>query len=51
MKKYKQLTVEQRYQIEVLIQARFNQTKIADHLGVHRCTIGRELKSHPLKNK
>lgn len=44
MKKYKQLTVEQRYQIEVLIQAGFNQTKIADHLGVHRCTIGRELK-------
>ena len=44
MKKYKQLTVEQRYQIEALIQAGFNQTKIADQLGVHRSTIGRELK-------
>ena len=44
MKKYKQLTVEQRYQIEVLIQAGFNQTKIANQLGVHRSTISRELK-------
>jgi IS30 family transposase len=44
MKKYKQLTVEQRYQIEALIQAGFNQTKIANQLGVHRSTIGRELK-------
>lgn len=44
MKKYKQLTVEQSYQIEVLIHARFNQTKIAAQLGFHRCSIGRELK-------
>lgn len=44
MKKYKQLTVEQRYQIEALLQAGFNQIKIANHLGVHRSTICRELK-------
>lgn len=44
MKKYKQLTVEQRYQIEAFIQAGFNQTKIANQLGVHRSTICRELK-------
>ena len=44
MKKYKQLTVEQRYQIEALLQAGFNQTKIAAQLGVHRSTICRELK-------
>ena len=33
MKKFKQLTVEQRYQIEALLQAGFNQTKIAAQLG------------------
>jgi len=44
MKKYKQLTIEQRYQIEALLQAGFNQTKIAAQLGVHRSTIFRELK-------
>ena len=44
MKKYKQLTVEQRYQIEALLQAGFNQTKIAAQLGVYRSTICRELK-------
>jgi IS30 family transposase len=44
MKKYKQLTVEQRYQIEALLQAGFNQTKIAAQLGVDRSTICRELK-------
>lgn len=42
MKKYKQLTVEQRYQIEVLIQTGFKQTMIANVLGVHRSTISRE---------
>lgn len=44
MKKYKQLTLEQRYQIEALLQAGFNQTKIASQLGFHRSTICRELK-------
>ena len=44
MKKYKQLTVEQRYQIEALTQAGLNQTMISNQLGVHRSTISRELK-------
>ena len=44
IKKYKQLTVEQRYQIGALLQAGFNQTKIADQVNVHRSTIGGELK-------
>jgi IS30 family transposase len=43
MKKYKQLTLAQRYQIEALLQAGFNQTKIANQLGVNRSTICREL--------
>ena len=43
MKKYKQLTVEQRYQIEALIQGGFNQSMIAKQLEVHRSTISREL--------
>lgn len=44
MKKYKQLTVEQRYQIEALFQVGLNQTLIAAQLGFHRSTISRELK-------
>ncbi len=44
MKKYKQLTIEQRYQIEALLQAGLSQTKIANQLGYHRSTISRELK-------
>jgi IS30 family transposase len=44
MKNYKQLTTEQRYQIEALLQAGCTQTKIAGQLGVHRSTICRELK-------
>lgn len=44
MKKYKQLTLAQRYKIEALLQAGISQTKIADQLGVHRSTICRELK-------
>lgn len=43
MKKYKQLTVEQRYQIEALLQAGLSQTDIGNQLGVHRSTISREL--------
>lgn len=38
------MTVEQRYQIEALLQAGFTQTVIAYQLGVHRSTICRELK-------
>ena len=42
MKKYKQLTLAQRYQIEALLQAGI--TQIAIQLGVHKSTISRELK-------
>jgi len=44
MKKYKQLTLEQRYQIQCLLQAGFTQIKIARVIGVNRSTISRELK-------
>jgi IS30 family transposase len=43
MKKYKQLTLGQRYQIQSLLQAGLTQTAIAFQLGVHRSTISREL--------
>lgn len=44
MKKYKQLNREQRYQIGALLEAGKNKSEIADIIGVHKCTIGRELK-------
>lgn len=44
MKKYKQLTLAQRYQIEALLQGGFTQIKIANQLKVNRSTICRELK-------
>ena len=44
MKKYKQLTLAQRYQIQSLLQAGLNQSSIAKQLEVHRSTISRELK-------
>ena len=44
MKKYKQLCLGQRYQIEFLFKTGFSQTNIAEQLGVHRSTICRELK-------
>ena len=43
MRKPKQLTLEQRYQIYILRKAGHNQTQIARHLGVHKSTISREL--------
>ena len=43
MKKYKQLTLGQRYQIQSLLDAGMNQSGIAKQLGVHRSTISREL--------
>jgi len=42
-KKYKQLGQEQRYQIEVLIEAGKSKSEIAELIGVHKSTIGREL--------
>lgn len=43
-KKFKQLSQEQRYQIGALLEAGKNNCEIADIIGVHKCTIGRELK-------
>lgn len=43
-KKYFQLTPDQRYQIAALFKAGHSNGFIAAQLGVHRCTIGRELK-------
>lgn len=43
MKRYKQLDLKQRYQIETLYREGFNQSQIADRLEVHRSTISREL--------
>ena len=43
MRKPKQLTLEQRYQIYILRKAGHNQTQVARHLGVHKSTIRREL--------
>ncbi len=42
-KKYYQLTPEQRYQIQALINEGFSQTYIADKIGCHKSTISREL--------
>ena len=44
MKKYKQLILAQRNQIEVLLQVGITQTSIAMQLSVHKSTISRELK-------
>lgn len=44
MKKYTQLTQEQRYQIPAYLKLGFTKTAIAKELGVHKTTVGRELK-------
>ena len=44
MRKYRQLTREQRYQICILKKTGHNQCKIALLLGVHKSTISRELR-------
>ena len=44
MKKYKQLSLIQRYQIQALLSLGYTQTAIANQIGVHRSTISRELK-------
>lgn len=49
MKKYRHLTLEQRYQIECLLQVGQSQTSISKLLGVHRSTISRELKRNTPK--
>ena len=49
--RYKQLTLEKRYQISALIKAGLNQKSIAFELGVHPSTISREFKrnSHTVR--
>ena len=42
MRKFKQLTREQRYGIYLMLNQDFNQTEIAEHIGVHKSTISRE---------
>ena len=49
MKKYKQLSLGQRYQIESLSKAGLPQTEIASLLGVDKSTISRELKRNTPK--
>lgn len=44
MKRYTQLTCEQRYQISGLMKAGRTQSQIADEVGVHKATISRELR-------
>ena len=44
MKKYKQLTLEQRYQISALLKAGQSQVEIARIIGRHKSTLSRELK-------
>jgi IS30 family transposase len=43
MAKYKQLTLEQRYQIQCLRQQKINQRQIASRIGVCPSTVSREL--------
>ncbi len=44
MKRYKQLTQEQRYQIYAFLKAGFSQAAISIEIGVHKSTVSRELK-------
>lgn len=44
MKKYNQLSLEQRYQIQALLKVGNTYTAIAEIIGVHKSTISRELK-------
>jgi len=43
MKKYNQLTLHQRYQIEALLETEISKSEIAEIIGVVPCTIYREL--------
>ncbi|MFH1907014.1 MAG: helix-turn-helix domain-containing protein [Chloroflexota bacterium] len=44
MRTYTQLTQEQRHQISALKRIGLRQSKMAKGIGVHRATIGRELR-------
>ena len=49
MRKYRQLTLGERYIIYGLKQAGFSQVRIAAQVGVHRSTISRELRRNKHK--
>jgi IS30 family transposase len=44
MQKFKQLSLAQRYQIEILLQTGLTQSEVSRQIGVHKSTICRELK-------
>ena len=48
-KTYKRLGLGQRYQISCLRKAGLTQTAIAEHIGVHKSTVSRELKDKVAK--
>ena len=48
-KNYKQLDLAQRYRIEALLGKGFSNTEIAESIGVHKSSIGRELKRNTPK--
>ena len=50
MIKYTQLTVRERYTIEILIQEGYSLTGIAERIGRHKSTISRENKRNSIKN-
>ena len=39
MRHYNQLTLEQRYEINILLKTEHNQSEIAQALGVHKTTV------------
>jgi len=41
---YKQLTLEQRYQIYGLLHTNLSKSEISGHVGIHKSTLYRELK-------
>lgn len=49
MKKNKHLDPGQRYKIEAYLKAGWNQTMIAQELGIHKSTVGREIKRNITK--
>ena len=50
MKRYKQLTYKERYQIYALIKEGFNYTQIANNIGYSKSTISREIKRNSVNN-
>jgi len=50
MKRYKQLTYKERYQIYALIKEGFNYTQIANNIGYSKSTISREIKRNSINN-